>query len=428
MKDTTRRYTRRGVVAWCLYDWGNSAFSTIILTFVFAAYFTEKIAINKVLGMAQWARAIAIAGLIIAVISPFLGAIADHEGRRKPWIAGFAAVSILSAALLWFAKPMPSFVTWTLVWLAVGVIGLEVSVVFYNAMLRDLAPDHYVGRISGWAWGVGYLGGLCSLLLVLWIFINGNWRWAWLDNSMSESIRLCGPLVAIWYAVFALPLFIWTPDTPSRGVRFKTAIQLGLKQLLHTLHTLPSYKEILKFLLARMLYIDGLNTIFAFGGIYAAGTLGMNFTQLIEFGIAMNVAAGIGAIGFAWVDDWIGAKTTIIIALCVMLVSGTLMLLAHRPLLFWIFGMFLCLCVGPVQAASRSLMVHLVPPHLVNEMFGLYAFSGKVTAFVGPWLVSIFTLQFDSQRVGMSTVMLMLLLGTLMLCFVKEPTPRPSLS
>ena len=400
--------SRLGIVAWCLYDWGNSAFSTVILTFIFATYFVEKIAINKITGTAQWGKAVAIAGLIIAVSSPIFGAIADHEGRRKPWVAVFMGVAIISAVFLGFAQPSPAYVRWTLVWLVLGVVGLEVSVVFYNAMMTHLVSPNYLGRLSGWGWGVGYFGGLVSLVFGLFL-------------ADANAVRLCGPLVAVWYALFAIPLFIWTPDAPSTGVRFTTAIRLGLKELLNTIRMLPQYKQMVKFLLAHMIYVDALNTIFAFGGIYAAGTFNMDMTEVIEFGVAMNIAAGCGAISFGWLDDAIGAKPTILISLGIMLTMGIAMLLVYSKLVFWILGMLLSLSFGPVQSASRSLMLRLAPKRLMTEMFGLYALSGKVTAFMGPWLLGTFTLLFNSQRVGMSTTMFFLVFGAILLCFVKLP-------
>ena len=416
------RTSKRAIIAWCIYDWANSAFPVIVLTFVFADFFTEKIAANRIMGMSQWADAVAIAGVFIALFSPVVGAIADHEGRRKPWLAVFSLITIVSAGLLWFSHASPDSATWTLAWVALGLVGLEVGVVFYNAMLRDVAPKNHIGRVSGWGLGVGYFGGLVSLVITLFVFVKASH--AWLDTSTYEQVRICGPFVAVWFALFSLPLFFFTPDRPSTGLSFRVAMRLGLLELLKTLRNLKQHREILKFLAARIFYIDGLNTIFAFGGIYAAGVFGLTFSQVIEFGIAMNVAAGLGAIGFAWVDDYVGAKPTILMTLLIMLCAGMGILVVRTQLEFWILGMVLSVCVGPVQAASRSLMVRLVPPPLMTEMFGLYAFSGKATSFFGPWLVGILTLSFSSQRVGMSAAMALLLVGGVALCFVKAPKNR----
>lgn len=416
----SKNSSRSAIVAWCIYDWANSAFPTIIMTFVFATYFTKSVAKNTFLGTAEWADAIALAGIIIAISSPIFGAIADHEGRRKPWLAFFTILCIISSALLWYTRPISSDVSWALSWTVLGIIGFEIGMVFYNSMLSDLAPKNYLGRISGWSWGLGYFGGLTSLLIVLFVFVDGHGLWPHLDIKTAEQIRISGPFVALWFLIFAWPLFAWTPDRPSSGIGYRKAISQGLKSLYKTLITVKQHKEVLKFLLARIFYIDGLTTIFAFGGIYAAGTFGMSFAEVIQFGIAMNVAAGLGAMAFAWLDDYKGAKLTILISLTVMVICGSAMLLVHSKLLFWVYGMGLSLCVGPVQAASRSLMIRLSPKELITEMFGLYAFSGKATAFMGPWILGAITLAFHSQRLGMSIVIVFLIFGALILTRVKE--------
>ncbi|MCB1827031.1 MAG: MFS transporter [Coxiellaceae bacterium] len=401
---------KRAILSWCLFDWANSAFPTLILTFIFASYFTKAVAVNDILGTAQWGDAFGLAGLIIAIISPIFGAIADHEGRRKPWLLLFTIICIAASAMLWFTKPDPSDVSWALTWMVIGTIGFEVGMVFYNAMLSDLVPQTHVGRLSGWAWGFGYFGGLVSLIIMLFVF----------QVNTTEEIRLTGPFAAVWFALFAWPLFRYTPDRIASGVSHKKCIERGLKSLFNTLLEAHKHKEVFKFLIARILYIDGLNTIFAFGGIYAAGTFGMSFSQIIAFGIAMNIAAGIGAIAFAWMDDLKGSKPTLIVSLLIMIVCGSAMLTVHSQTLFWVFGLGLSLCVGPTQAASRSLLIRLSPKHLITGMFGLYAFSGKATSFLGPWILASITLAFNSQRIGMSTVIVFLALGAALLWFVKE--------
>lgn len=410
----------RKVIAWAVYDWACSAFPTIITTFIFATYFSEKVALNKIVGMAGWADAVAISGLIIAILSPILGAIADYEGRRKPWLAVFTLMTIIASACLWYVKPDAQYVTFALTCVVFGTIGLEVSMVFYNAMLSDLAPPGYTGRISGWSWGFGYFGGLVSLVVALYGFIDGYFTWIPLNHGAAEHVRIAGPLVAVWFAVFAWPLFMFTPDQASTQLGIKKAIQHGLKSLLHTLISLRKYKNVLLFLVARMLYIDGLNTIFAFGGIYAAGTFGMDLPEVIKFGIAMNVAAGLGAAAFAWMDDYRGSKLTILTTIVIMVLCGIGMLVATSVTWFWILGMGLGLCVGPIQSSSRSLLIHLAPKELITEMFGLYAFSGKATAFIGPWILGIVTLATNSQRIGMTTVLVFMIAGALLLVSVSD--------
>ena len=412
----------RSIFSWCLFDWANSAFPSIVTTFIFAAYFTEKVAANKIIGTSLWGDAIAIAGLLIAIVSPPLGAIADNSGRRKPWIGFFSLLCVISCAGLWFAEPNPSAITITLTCVVLGTVGLEVGMVFYNAMLRDIAPSSYLGRISGWAWGLGYFGGLASLSIALFIFVQGHGHLfgMHLNPTTSEDIRICGPLAAIWFLVFGWPLFVFVPDRPSTKLPLITAMKRGLNTLLQTILQLKHHREIMKFLLARMLYIDALNTLFAFGGIYAAGVFHLTIKAVLLLGITLNIFAGTGSGVFAWLDDAKGSKLTILISITLLFFSCSGMILTHSLPVFLGLALILSLCVGPIQAASRSMMVRMAPPQLITEMFGLFAFSGKATAFVGPWLLGYITYLTHSQRLGMASAMLFLVAGGSLLLFVKN--------
>ena len=410
----------RGLFGWCLYDWANSAFPTVITTFVFAAYFTKAIAADEIAGTSGWGIAISLSGLAVAVIAPFLGAVADHGGRRKPWIAAFTLLCAAATALLWLAEPDVSFVLLALVLMGVANFAFEMAMVFYNAMLPDLAPRDRIGRLSGWGWGLGYAGGLACLGLALVALVETETPVFGFDKDTAEHLRATGPLVAAWMVVFALPLFLWTPDRPSRGLAPVEAFRRGWVSLIDTLKRAREYKDILRYLIARMIYIDGLNTLFAFGGIYAAGSFGMDFSELIIFGIAINLTAGLGAAGFAWVDDRIGPKRTIQIAVSGLTVLGAGLVLAEGKTMFWVLALPLGIFVGPAQAASRSLMAHLAPAEIRTEMFGLYALSGKATAFLGPALLAWMTVVFDSQRAGMATILVFFLVGLALLAGVPD--------
>jgi MFS transporter, UMF1 family len=414
-----RHFSRLSALSWGLYDWANSAFPTVITTFVFATYFTETIAKNTVEGTYQWGKAMALAGFIIAVLSPFLGSAVDYLGKRKLWVGGFTILSIVSTALLWFAKPSSHYIYWALTWAIIGTVGFEMAVVFYNAMMRDLIPKNYWGRLSGWSFGLGYFGGLACLMIAL-ILVQTKFTWIPLDISKAENIRIVGPLVAIWFATFSLPFFFFTSDTPPQKISFKQALKKGTLSLLDTFKKVKKNRQVLKFLLARMIYIDGLNTLFTFGGIYAAGTFGFNSEQLIIFGIAMNITAGIGAISFGWIDDYLGSKITILFALSSLIALGIGLLTTHSNIFFWIFALLLGLFVGPVQAASRSLLTRLARPSDLTQLFGLYAFSGKMTAFIGPWLLGFATVTFASQRIGMASILLFFMIGGGILLKVKN--------
>jgi UMF1 family MFS transporter len=417
----TAAATRLGQSSWALYDWANSAFSAVIVTFVFATYFSEGIAPDSVTGTAQWGWAMTASGIAIALISPVLGAIADAGGRRKPWVFVFTAITVICCLLLWHARPEPSFVVYTLVIVAPANLAFEVAGVFYNAMLPEIVGRDYLGRLSGWAWGLGYFGGIACLVLTLFAFVQTERPLFGLDQSSAEHVRITGPLVGIWLALFSLPLFLLTPDKRSTGLPAREAVRRGLAQLGRTFANLRRYREIVRFLIARMIYTDGLNTLFAFGGIYAAGTFGMDFPEVIRFGILLNVTAGLGALGFAWVDDWLGAKRTILIALLGLFACGTAAVIATSTLAFWIAGGLLGIFVGPTQAASRSLMARMAPPELRTEMFGLYALTGKITAYIGPFLLGTVTYWTGSQRWGIATILVFFVVGGLLLLPLEEP-------
>lgn len=406
------------IFAWCLYDWAFASFSVIVITFIFSTYFTTKVAENEIVGTFQWANATALAGIVIAIISPFFGSIADHGGNHKRWLFSFTFLGVISSALLWFSYPDISAVYFTLACVVIGTIGYEVSQVFYNAFLTTLAPSGYLGRISGWGWGAGYFGGILALTIVLFVFIKP--AFPWLNTETAEQIRICGPFVAIWIALFSLPFFFFVPNMSATTRPLPEAVRTGWKELIATLKKLPQEKNILLYLIAHMIYADGLNTLFAFGGIYAAGTYGLTFEEVLLFGITMNVTAGIGAILLSWMDDYLGSKITVLASLVCLIVMGLPILFLHDKYLFWAVALALCLFVGPVQSASRSLMVRLIADKEVSaEMFGLYALSGKITAFMGPWILGTMTLLFDSQRIGMATVLVFFGVGAILLLPVR---------
>jgi UMF1 family MFS transporter len=415
------RLPRAPVIGWCLYDWANSAFPTVISTFVFAAYFTKGVAPDETTGTFLWGNATAISAVCIAVLSPVLGAIADRTGRRKPWLLVFSLLCILATAALWTVEPDPSFITRALVLVIVATIGFEFATVFYNAMLAEVAAPERLGRVSGLGWGLGYLGGLSCLVVALFVLIQADPPPFGLDPDAAEPVRATALLVAIWFAVFSLPTFLMVPDARLRAREpLGEAVRDGLKRIWATVRRLRWSQPMTRFLVARMLYADGLTTLFTFGGIYAAGTFGMDFDEIILFGIALNVTAGLGAAVFGWIDDRIGPKRTISWALIGLVIFGTAALLAPDKTWFWGIGMALGTFMGPAQAASRSYMARLAPPDQRAEMFGLFALSGKVTNFAGPLLLGWATLAFDSQRAGMATIVLFLVAGLALLTTVRE--------
>jgi UMF1 family MFS transporter len=409
------------LASWCLYDWANSAFPTVVTTFIFAVYFAQAVAENPVDGAVQWSHSVTIAALIVAFAGPALGAIADRMGRRKPWLLAFTLLTAVATSALWLVKPSPQYVFLGQVLYAAAATAFGFAMVFYDAMLRSVAPPGYIGRMSGWGWALGYGGGLLSLVLTLTVLVNPDPPPLGLTRESYGHVRATSILVALWFLVFSIPLFLFTPDRPPTGLSLGAAVETGVRSLFGTVREMLQNRAIARFLLAHLFFTNGLNTLFAFGGIYAAGTFGMGFQEVLYFGIALNVTAGLGAAAFAWVDDLIGSKTTIVIALCALTVLGlSLVLVASKPL-FFALGCLLGIFVGPAQAAGRALMARLAPPGMETEAFGLYELAGKATLFAGPLVLGLATDLFRSQRAGMSTILVFLVVGTLILLPLREP-------
>jgi UMF1 family MFS transporter len=412
--------------AWALYDWAMSPFSVIIQTFVFAAYFVKSVASDPTYGSAQWGFVMGLAGVIVAAISPIAGAAADQGGKRKIWLAAFTLLCVITTALLWFIKPSPAYVVPALVLLALGTIGSEGAYIFYNAMLPDLTAPNQIGRWSGWGWAMGYAGGVVSLILVLEAFVKAKNPWIALDGALDEPVRAAFLLTAAWYAIFALPIFFFTPEMPSKGKTFRQAAADGLRQVWTTILQVRQYKDILRFFIAKLFYIDGLATLFAFGGIFATTAFKMNPQEVLLFGIAMNVSAGIGAGILALMDDIFGARKMILLSLACLILFGAVALSVKTKTLFWVFSLLLALFVGPVQASSRSYLARVAPAHLRNQMFGFYMLSGKATAFMGPLLLGWITYFSGSLRLGMGSVLLFFAVGAAIMWRIPSDLESPA--
>jgi UMF1 family MFS transporter len=302
------------------------------------------------------------------------------------------------------------------------MVGAEYSYIFYNAMLPELAPPDRVGRWSGWGWGLGYAGGLLCLLAALWIMEGGGSGPPGGGAGSLVRIRAGFVLAGAWYLLFSLPLILLVPDTRGLGKPLARAVRDGVGRLVEMIREVRRYRQIALFLLARMIYIDALATIFALGGVYAAGAFDMSERSVLLFGVVLNVAAGLGAGVFAGLDDRIGPRATILISLGGLVTGALVILLVHGTLFFWAAGTFMGLFVGPVQAASRSYMARIAPETLRNQMFGLYAFSGKATAFVGPFLVGWLSYLSGSQRIGMGVIPVLLAAGGLLM--LKVPAAK----
>jgi UMF1 family MFS transporter len=411
-------YDRREVGSWALYDFANSAFTTLVVTFVYSTYFTQAIASDPIHGTALWSRGVTLSALVVALTSPVLGALADRGGYRKALLFLMTAVCVGATAALYTV--LPGNVVAALSWFIVANIAYETANVFYNAFLPDIAPAKKIGRISGFGWGLGYVGGLVALVLALVGFVQPEAPWFGFSKEAGENIRATCLLVAVWFAVLSLPIFLFVKEDKSRVSRSGRIVGDSFRQLANTFREIRKYRQIIRFLVARLVYNDGLITVFAFGGIFAAETFGFTMTEVLVFGIVLNVAAGLGAFAFGFLDDRFGGKRTILVTLVGLMLATTLGVLAPDKSWFWAAGVTVGIFVGPNQSASRSLMARFVPPEAENEFFGFFAFSGKLTAFAGPLLLGILTEGFGSQRAGMTGVLAMFVVGLGLLTLVNE--------
>ena len=400
-------------LAWSLYDFANSAFVTLVVTFIYSFWFTKQMADDPVRGTQLWTRAVAISAVAVAVLSPLLGVLADRRAIRRRWFVGLTLSAIAGTAALAFVPP-PHAMLALVVFVATNT-AYELAQVFYNAFLPGLATNEDVGRVSGNAWALGYLGGLlCLACGFLFTGLPGTSLQPIVSTAGGWNIRATNLLVAGWFLVFALPALLLlrepAPPDPTASVN-----------ILPALRGLGRFPQALRLLVARLIYNDGLVAAFAFGGIYAGVTFGFDFGEIILFGIWLNVAAGLGSFAFGRLDDRLGGRTTIIWSLAGLFVAALAVAAAPGRGMLWIAGTLLGLLVGPNQSASRSLMSRLLPRQKTAEFFGLFALSGKITAFAGPWMLGEVTAWTGSQRWAIASVALFFAVGLLLVLAVDEP-------
>src|ERR1700744_2202947 len=442
---------RSAVFSWMLFDWAAQPYFTLITTFVFAPYFATHVASDPASGQSLWGFATAAAGMAIALLSPVLGEIADASGRRKPWIAGFGALLVIGASLMCFGKPVDiSVIPPLLFCYAIAAVGVEFATVFNNAMMPTLVPPERIGRLSGTGWATGYIGGILSLVIVLGFLaanpVSGRTLFGFtplfgLDPLTHQGDRISGPLTAVWFVIFVLPMFLLTPDYPARHP-VRSAMREGLAELKQPLRVLPRQKSLAAFLLANMTYTDGLVSLFAFGGIYAAGTFGWNTIQIGTFGIILAIAGTFGGWLGGKLDDAFSPKYVIAGSMCMLLFATVTILLVEKDsILFFqvtppvpggalfasaaeraylMLGGGIGAAGAPLQAASRSLLIRIAPKDRIAQYFGLFALTGKVTSFMGPLLIGIVTAETASQKDGMAVLVLFFVTGLALLSRVRD--------
>ena len=437
--------------SWTMFDFANQPFYTLIMTFVFSVYFTDVFIVGAD-GAQKLTLTQTISGLAIAVLSPVLGSITDIKGNRKLLMGITSALFVLGMALLWYSPPGAPDGIWLVMFgliLASSMVGF--SEVFNNSVLSTIETPENSGWLSGMGYGVGYIAGLIALILFLIIFVwpGGETESLYgLNTSEYEHIRIVGPLSAIWYAVFIIPLFLFTPDLKKNNVTVINSIKIGLTNFIKTFKEARKYKNIFIFLITRMFYQDALNALFVVGGVYASLVVGMSLTQVLILGIILNVLSGPSSIYGGYLNDLIGSKNVINLSLWGLFLSGVLGISIDKDTIFYFFtvneyspsveeftfGIFnsisqityifvvigISIFYGPAQTASRALMIKLAPQEKMTEFFGLYAFAGKSTAWLVPGIMSLILAFTDSLQYAMISIMFFNLIGIIGMYFVSE--------
>lgn len=450
------RVTRRGLFGWMMFDWAAQPFFTVVITFVFGPYFAARMASDPVAGQFAWSLTATIAGIVIAILSPVLGSIADATGNRKRWIGVFAIVKIVALTSLWWAEPGSSVVSIGLL-VILASIAAEFSIVFNDSQMPRLVSKDNVGTVSNIAWGLGYLGGMIALFIVLLLLAGspstgktllGIEPLFGLDPKAGEDARITGPFSAIWYLIFIMPMFLFTPDTAT-GLPIARAVRSGLSELRSTLGELRRRTGIVKFMVARMIYQDGVNGLLILGGAFAVGMFGWETTEIGLYGIILNVVAIFGCGVASVLDKRLGSKKVVSVTL-VMLFVATLGFVSTGPgftffglvplpaddsgglfgtaaeKVYILYGLLVGLAFGPVQASSRSWLARSVTPEEAGRFFGIYSFSGRATTFLATGLNTLLIMASGSPRLGMASMLLFFAAGLAILAITPYPADKPA--
>lgn len=421
--------SRREVWSWALWDWGTQPFATVITTFVFAPYIASAAFGTQNQTSTAVSIATGISGLLIAALAPVLGQNADRQGSKLRSLRWQTWLLALLSAALFFVRPEPSYLWPGLILLGIGTIISEIASVNYNALLDDVAGGRNIGRISGFGWGMGYLGGIVVLLLLFFTMIQPAVGLFGVTHDDSMHIRASMIICGVWTLLFTIPTFLWVRERPRGVPGPRTGIVASYRELFASIGRLwRTSRHTLWFLIASALYRDGLAGVFLFGGILAGGTFGFSPTDVIVFGAAANIVAGVSTMLFGLLDDRLGPKTVIVTSLVGLVSTGLLVFALHDrgQLVFWVCGLIMCMFVGPAQSASRSFLTRVAPEGRSGEVFGLYATTGRVVSSLSPFafgtavvLGARITGEANTQYWGILGVVLVLALGLAALLPIK---------
>ena len=403
---------------YALYDLGNSAYTMIIITFITSAYFANHIVGDPQIGAAYWQWTAGICGIVIALTGPFLGAQADKKPKGKiNFLQLFTLMCILTTCFFWFAKPNSNYILFTLIIFFTSNYCYEVGSIFYNSLLKKCSNENDIGKTSAFGFALGYIGSVPIILLTLYIFILPETIPFGLDKNNFEHIRFIPFVVALWFFIFSLPMIYYFKNKISYEENndstpvFKNILEIIWKN---------KFTSTGKFLLARMIYSDALIVLIAGGGVYASGVFGFTPGELLKVAIAGNIVAFVGVLLGGYLNDKVSSKK--IILTCIVVLTLTVFygsLIAQTKSQFFYNVMVISFFIGSIQSASRVMMTNMLGSNDLGKGFGLFSFSGRITAFAGPLMVGTLTYLY-SQRIGFLSVSIFFIIGFIMMMFVKN--------
>ena len=411
------------ITAWSLWDWGGAAFNSVMTTFIFTAlYLTGDAFGGADHATAVLALALSISGFAIALLAPVAGQRTDHSGRRKLWLGINTLVVAVLTGACFFVQPHESYLLLGCMLIAAGHVFFELASVNYNAMLLQISTKHTIGKISGFGWAAGYLGGIVALLLVYFGLIKPDVGVFGITSADGLTYRAVAVFSALWIIIFSIPVLFAIPESRPDAAMPRVGFFQSYKELFWTIVLLwKNERHTLYFLISSAIFRDGLAAIFTFGAVLAVGSFGFKTGDVLIFAIAGNVVAAIGALSAGFFDDKFGPKAVIVTSLCGLLISGGALLFLDGKAAFWVFGLILTLFVGPAQSSARTFMGRLAPEGQEGEMFGLYATTGRAVSFLAPQLFGWCIVIFGAQKWGIIGILVVLLAGLLLLLPVKPP-------
>lgn len=422
------RTDRATVVSWASWDWGSAAFNAVMVTFIYSVYLVESVGedLPGDTPTSTWfSAAMAVAGVVIAVLAPVQGRRADAKGARRKSLIAWTLVTIALMVGQFFVRDDASWFWPGVIMLAVAAVTFEFAEVSYFAQLRQVSTPDNVGRVSGFGWSAGYFGGIFLLLICYVGFISGEGGMLGLPTDDGMNIRLVALLSAGWFLIFALPAFLRVPEIPAQPNEDSGYAQ-SYRRLFSEIRELwHADRRTIKFLVAQAIFRDGLAGVFSFGAILAVTVYGLSAADVLLFGVAANVVAALGSLAAGFIDDRLGPRPVIMWSLGLMVAVAVALLFVDGPAWFWPLGLALCLFVGPAQAASRSFLARVAPEGREGQMFGLYITTGRAVSWMSPAAFAIFTWAFGTDRAGIAGIALVLGIGMIVFAFVPREPARP---